>query len=113
MFLSFAITTSNMSWSLSPKVPITSMLPICSSLLARIKSREATQFSCPFLYVRQNCQHRESGSSIGINPRDIFAVIHMPGRKESDVSFKSAEKLDLFWTPYEEEKDQSHWEKLS
>ena len=70
-------------------------------------------FSCPFLYVRQNCQHRESGSSIGINPRDIFAVIHMPGRKESDVSFKSAEKLDLFWTPYEEEKDQSHWEKLS
>ena len=52
-------------------------------------------------------------NSTGINPRDIFAVIHMPGRKESDVSFKSAEKLDLFWTPYEEEKDQSHWEKLS
>lgn len=51
-------------------------------------------------------------NSTGINPRDIFAVIHMPRRKESDVSFRSAEKLDLFWTPYEEEKDQSHWEKL-
>ena len=88
-FLKWCLTISNvsficnnnlqhdMTWSLSPKVPITSMSPICSSLLARIKSREAPQFSCPFLYMKQNCQHRESGSSIAINPRDIFAVIHM------------------------------------
>lgn len=41
---------------------------------------------------------------IGTDPRDVFVVIHMPGSKEFDVSFRSAEKLDLFWTLYQEEK---------
>lgn len=107
MLLSFKIITSNMTWSLSPKFPVTSTLPICSSLLVRIKSRVAAPFLHPFLSKRRNCQCRASGSSIGMNPGDVFAVIHMPGRKEFDVSFRSAEKLDLFWTPYQEEKDQA------
>lgn len=46
-----------------------------------------------------------------MNSRDIFAVIHMPGGKEFDGSFRSAGKLDLFWTLYQEEKEQSHWDK--
>lgn len=112
VFLSFTITTSNMTQSLSPKVPVTSALPICSSVLVGIKSRLAALFSRPFLSERQSCQPRESGSSNGMDPRDIFVVIHMPGRKEFDVSFRSAEKLDLFWTVYQREQDQSHWEKL-
>lgn len=47
---------------------------------------------------------------MGLDPRDLFAVIHMPGRKELDGGFGSAEKLNLFWTPYQEEKGQSHGE---
>lgn len=107
MLLSFTIITSNMTRSLSPKVPVTSTLPICSSLLVRIKSRVAAPFLCPFLLRKRGCQSWASGSSIGMNPRDVFVVIHMPGRKEFDVSFRSAEKLDLFWTLYQEEKDQA------
>lgn len=107
MLLSFTIITSNMTRSLSPKVPVTSTLPICSSLLVRIKSRVAAPFFHPFLSKRRSCQRGASGSSIGMNPRDVFVVIHMPGRKEFDVSFRSAGKLDLFWTPYQEEKDQA------
>lgn len=47
-----------------------------------------------------------------MNPRDVFVVIHMARRKELDVSFRSAEKLDLSWTLYQKERDQSHWERL-
>lgn len=102
MFLSFTIATSSMTWPLSPKVPVFSTSPICSSLLVGIKSRVAAPFLHPFLSKRRNHQHHESGSSTGTDPRDLFVVIHMPGSKEFDVSFRSAKKLDLFWTLYQE-----------
>lgn len=85
-----------MTRSLSPKVPITSTTLICSSLLVGIQSTVAAPFLYSFLFERRNCQHCESGSSVGMNPRDMFAVNHMPERKEFEGSFRSAEKLDVF-----------------
>ncbi|XP_007474544.1 zinc finger CCHC domain-containing protein 3 [Monodelphis domestica] len=48
--------------------------------------------------------------SIGMNPRDIYAVIQIPGSKEFDVSFRSAEKFDFFLRKYQEKKGQDCWE---
>lgn len=39
--------------------------------------------------------------SIGMEPGDIYAVIQIPGSREFDVSFRSAEKLALFLRVYE------------
>lgn len=49
--------------------------------------------------------------SIGMDPSDIFAVIQIPGSREFDVSFRSAEKLALFLRVYEEKREQEDcWE---
>ncbi|XP_028712299.1 zinc finger CCHC domain-containing protein 3-like [Peromyscus leucopus] len=43
--------------------------------------------------------------SIGMDPGDICAVIQIPGSREFDVSFRSAEKLALFLRIYEEKRE--------
>ncbi|XP_042550697.1 zinc finger CCHC domain-containing protein 3 [Dipodomys spectabilis] len=43
--------------------------------------------------------------SIGMEPDDIYAVIQIPGSREFDVSFRSAEKLALFLRVYEEKRE--------
>ncbi|XP_015414919.1 PREDICTED: zinc finger CCHC domain-containing protein 3 [Myotis davidii] len=43
--------------------------------------------------------------SIGMEPGDIYAVIQIPGSREFDVSFRSAEKLALFLRVYEEKRE--------
>lgn len=49
--------------------------------------------------------------SIGMDPSDIYAVIQIPGSREFDVSFRSAEKLALFLRVYEEKREQEDcWE---
>ncbi|XP_037357508.1 zinc finger CCHC domain-containing protein 3-like [Talpa occidentalis] len=49
--------------------------------------------------------------SIGMDPGDIYAVIQIPGSREFDVSFRSAEKLALFLRVYEEKREQEDcWE---
>ncbi|XP_004697957.1 zinc finger CCHC domain-containing protein 3 [Echinops telfairi] len=49
--------------------------------------------------------------SIGMEPGDIYAVIQIPGSREFDVSFRSAEKLALFLRVYEEKREQEDcWE---
>ncbi|KAM5245917.1 zinc finger CCHC domain-containing protein 3 [Ctenodactylus gundi] len=49
--------------------------------------------------------------SIGMDPSDIFAVIQIPGSREFDVSFRSAEKLALFLRGYEEKREREDcWE---
>uniref|UniRef100_M3Z2J9 Uncharacterized protein n=1 Tax=Mustela putorius furo TaxID=9669 RepID=M3Z2J9_MUSPF len=46
-----------------------------------------------------------------MDPSDIFAVIQIPGSREFDVSFRSAEKLALFLRVYEEKREQEDcWE---
>ncbi|XP_008853363.1 zinc finger CCHC domain-containing protein 3 [Nannospalax galili] len=44
--------------------------------------------------------------SIGMDPADIYAVIQIPGSREFDVSFRSADKLALFLRVYEEKREQ-------
>nr|KAF6359318.1 hypothetical protein mPipKuh1_019050 [Pipistrellus kuhlii] len=44
--------------------------------------------------------------SIGMEPGDIYAVIQIPGSREFDVSFRSAEKLALFLRVYEEKRQE-------
>lgn len=44
--------------------------------------------------------------SIGMDPGDIYAVIQIPGSREFDVSFRSADKLALFLRVYEEKREQ-------
>lgn len=49
--------------------------------------------------------------SIGMDPDDIFAVIQIPGSREFDVSFRSADKLALFLRVYEEKRElEDCWE---
>uniref|UniRef100_A0A8C5P331 Zinc finger, CCHC domain containing 3 n=1 Tax=Jaculus jaculus TaxID=51337 RepID=A0A8C5P331_JACJA len=49
--------------------------------------------------------------SIGMDPSDIYAVIQIPGSREFDVSFRSAEKLALFLREYEEKREREDcWE---
>lgn len=49
--------------------------------------------------------------SIGMDPDDIYAVIQIPGSREFDVSFRSAEKLALFLRVYEEKRElEDCWE---
>ncbi|KAK1337361.1 hypothetical protein QTO34_001987 [Cnephaeus nilssonii] len=49
--------------------------------------------------------------SIGMEPGDIYAVIQIPGSREFDVSFRSAEKLALFLRVYEEKREEEDcWE---
>ncbi|XP_004630831.1 zinc finger CCHC domain-containing protein 3 [Octodon degus] len=49
--------------------------------------------------------------SIGMDPSDIYAVIQIPGSREFDVSFRSAEKLALFLRVYEEKRElEDCWE---
>ncbi|KAL1786015.1 zinc finger protein CCHC domain-containing protein 3 [Sigmodon hispidus] len=49
--------------------------------------------------------------SIGMDPGDIFAVIQIPGSREFDVSFRSADKLALFLRVYEEKRElEDCWE---
>ncbi|KAM6147826.1 zinc finger CCHC domain-containing protein 3 [Erethizon dorsatum] len=49
--------------------------------------------------------------SIGMEPSDIYAVIQIPGSREFDVSFRSAEKLALFLRVYEEKREREDcWE---
>ncbi|XP_028630816.1 zinc finger CCHC domain-containing protein 3 [Grammomys surdaster] len=49
--------------------------------------------------------------SIGMDPEDIYAVIQIPGSREFDVSFRSAEKLALFLRVYEEKRElEDCWE---
>ncbi|XP_003802662.1 zinc finger CCHC domain-containing protein 3 [Otolemur garnettii] len=49
--------------------------------------------------------------SIGMDPSDIYAVIQIPGSREFDVSFRSAEKLALFLRIYEEKREHEDcWE---
>ncbi|XP_057636097.1 zinc finger CCHC domain-containing protein 3 [Chionomys nivalis] len=49
--------------------------------------------------------------SIGMDPDDIYAVIQIPGSREFDVSFRSADKLALFLRVYEEKRElEDCWE---
>lgn len=49
--------------------------------------------------------------SIGMDPDDIYAVIQIPGSREFDVSFRSADKLSLFLRVYEEKREvEDCWE---
>uniref|UniRef100_A0A8C2LWM3 CCHC-type domain-containing protein n=1 Tax=Cricetulus griseus TaxID=10029 RepID=A0A8C2LWM3_CRIGR len=49
--------------------------------------------------------------SIGMHPDDIYAVIQIPGSREFDVSFRSADKLSLFLRVYEEKREMEDcWE---
>lgn len=49
--------------------------------------------------------------SIGMEPGDIYAVIQIPGSREFDVSFRSADKLALFLRGYEEKREHEDcWE---
>lgn len=49
--------------------------------------------------------------SIGMEPDDIYAVIQIPGSREFDVSFRSADKLALFLRVYEEKREvEDCWE---
>ncbi|XP_055977776.1 zinc finger CCHC domain-containing protein 3-like [Sorex fumeus] len=49
--------------------------------------------------------------SIGMEPGDIYAVIQIPGSREFDVSFRSADKLARFLRGYEEKREHEDcWE---
>ncbi|XP_036031891.1 zinc finger CCHC domain-containing protein 3-like [Onychomys torridus] len=49
--------------------------------------------------------------SIGMYPEDICAVIQIPGSRQFDVSFRSADKLALFLRIYEEKREKDDcWE---
>uniref|UniRef100_H3AW55 CCHC-type domain-containing protein n=1 Tax=Latimeria chalumnae TaxID=7897 RepID=H3AW55_LATCH len=48
-------------------------------------------------------------NSLWFTPLHIFALIHVSGSRDYDISFRNAAFLDMFWARYEEVKNNELW----
>ncbi|MGH0160796.1 UNVERIFIED_CONTAM: hypothetical protein FKN15_067311 [Acipenser sinensis] len=50
--------------------------------------------------------------SLGLSPRAVFALVHLSGTREFDISLTIPQYLDRFWKRYQEVKMDQEWNNL-